>query len=208
MIRILLIRHGATDLLGRVLYGRMPGVHLNSAGVQQAQALAHGLRARYRLDGVISSPMDRALETARPIAEIHGLEVLPDEAFTEIDFGDWMGKPFSELHDVELWERYYRFRATTRPPGGESMMDVQSRAWDGIARILDRHAHAQEPTVAVVTHGDVIRALLLLVLGMSIDHIQRIEAAPASVSEILIRRSDLRVRTMNETFSADRLSDL
>ena len=208
MIRILLIRHGATDLLGRVLYGRMPGVHLNSAGRSQAQALAHGLQARYRLAGVISSPLDRALETARPIAEAQGLEVFSDDAFTEIDFGSWMGKPFSELHDVELWKRYYRFRATTRPPGGESMMDVQSRAWDGIARILDRHLPHGEASLAVVTHGDVIRALLVLVLGMSIDHIQRIEAAPASVSEVLIDRSELRVRTMNETFSSNSISDL
>ncbi len=208
MTRILLIRHGATDLLGRVLYGRMPGVHLNSAGLGQAQALAQALQTRYRLASVVSSPLDRARETAGPIAEAQDLEVSFDEAFTEIDFGSWMGKSFSELHDEELWKRYYRFRATTRPPGGESMMDVQSRAWDGIAKILDRHSHHREASVAVVTHGDVIRALLLLVLGMSIDHIQRIEAAPASVSEILLDHSDLRVRTMNETFSSNRISDL
>ena|ERR1700761_1900271 len=208
MIRILLIRHGATDLLGRVLYGRMPGVHLNSVGLSQAQALAQALQSRHRLADVISSPLDRALETARPIAEAQGLAVSLDDAFTEIDFGSWMGKPFSELHDLELWKRYYRFRATTRPPGGESMMDVQSRAWEGVARILDRHSRTHETSVAVITHGDVIRALLLLVLGMSIDHIQRIEAAPASVSEILIDRSELRVRTINETFSPNRVSDL
>jgi broad specificity phosphatase PhoE len=208
MIRILLIRHGATDLLGRVLYGRMPGVHLNGVGFAQAQALAHGLQARYRLTEVISSPMERALETARPIAETQHLGVSLEEAFTEIDFGSWMGKPFSELHDEELWKRYYRFRATTRPPGGESMMDVQSRAWESISRILERHANARGACIAVVTHGDVIRALLLLVLGMSIDHIQRIEAAPASISEILIDRSELRVRTINETFSSNSVADL
>jgi broad specificity phosphatase PhoE len=207
MIRILLVRHGATDLLGRVLYGRMPGVHLNPAGLGQARALAHGLQARYRLAEVISSPMDRALETAQPIADAQHLAVSTDEAFTEIDFGSWMGKSFSELQEVELWKRYYRFRATTRPPGGESMMDVQSRAWDGIARILERHLGTQEASVAVVTHGDVVRALLLLVLGMSIDHIHRVEAAPASVSEIVIGRSDLRVRTMNETFSPNSLPE-
>jgi broad specificity phosphatase PhoE len=203
MIRILLIRHGATDLIGRVLYGRMPGVHLNADGMSQARALARSLKARYRLADVISSPMERALETAEPIALAQGLTVCRDDAFTEIDFGAWMGKPFSELHNVELWKRYYRFRATTRPPGGESMMDVQSRAWNGIARILEKHAATRESTVAVVTHGDVIRALLLLVLGMSIDHIQRIEAAPASLSEVLIDHSDLRVRTMNENSAPD-----
>jgi broad specificity phosphatase PhoE len=199
MIRILLIRHGATDLIGRVLYGRMPGVHLNAEGMSQAQALARSLQARYRLADVISSPMERALETAEPIAQAQGLTVRRDDAFTEIDFGAWMGKPFSELRNVELWKRYYRFRATTRPPGGESMMDVQSRAWNGMARIVEKHAANRESAIAVVTHGDVIRALLLLVLGMSIDHIQRIEAAPASLSEVLIDNSELRVRTMNES---------
>jgi broad specificity phosphatase PhoE len=207
MIRILLIRHGSTDLLGRVLYGRMPGVHLNAEGIDQANALAKILKTRCSLREVISSPMDRAIETARPIAEAQAVDISVDEAFNEIDFGSWMGKPFPELHDLELWKRYYRFRATTRPPGGESMMDVQSRAWGGIALILERYQQAEDAAVAVVTHGDVVRALLLLVLGMSIDHIQRIEAAPASVSEILIRRSELRVRTMNETFSLGHVSD-
>lgn len=207
MIRILLIRHGSTDLLGRVLYGRMPGVHLNAEGASQANSLAQALRLRYRLGEVISSPMDRAVETARPIAEAQGLDIAIDEAFNEIDFGEWMGKPFPELHDLELWKRYYQFRATTRPPGGESMMDVQSRAWSGITRIMERYRHDKDTNVAIVTHGDVVRALIVLVLGMSIDHIQRIEAAPASVSEVLIRRSDLRVRTINETFSIHCVSD-
>ncbi len=207
MIRILLIRHGATDLLGRVLYGRMPGVHLNYAGFAQAEAVAQALRVRYSLAEVISSPMERALETARPIADAQGLAVCQDEAFNEIAFGSWMGKPFAELHDQELWKRYYHFRATTRPPGGESIMDVQSRAWEGIARIRERHPPAEDASVAVITHGDVIRALLLLVLGMSIDHIQRIEAAPGSMSEILVQPRELRVRTINETFSPNNISD-
>lgn len=207
MIRILLIRHGATDLLGRVLYGRMPGVHLNAEGSSQASALAQGLKMRYHLREVISSPMDRAIETARPIAEAQGLEIAIDPSFNEIDFGAWMGKPFPELYDLELWKRYYQSRATTRPPGGESMMDVQSRAWNGIAQIIERYQSPKNTTVAVVTHGDVVRALLLLVLGMSIDHIQRLEVAPASMSEILIRRSELRVRTVNETFSFNCISD-
>lgn len=207
MTRILLIRHAVTDLLGRVLYGRMPDVHLNAEGVSQANALAQALKMRYALHEVIASPMERAIETARPIAQAQALNVSVDEAFNEIDFGSWMGQAFADLHSLELWRRYYQFRATTRPPGGESIMDVQSRAWSGIARLVERRQDAQDTAVAIVTHGDVIRALLLLVLGISIDHIHRIEAAPASVSEILIRRSDLRIRTMNETFSLSQISD-
>lgn len=200
MLRILLIRHGNTDLIGRVLYGRMPGVQLNAQGAQQAQVLARALKSRYKLSEVISSPMQRALETARPIADAQSLTVGVDDAFNEIDFGSWVGKPFGELQDLEHWQRYCQFRATTRPPGGESMLEVQARAWNGIARIIDRHLQAEETTIAVLTHGDVIRGLLMFALGMSIDHIHRLEAAPASTSELLIWGADVHVRTINETF--------
>jgi broad specificity phosphatase PhoE len=208
MLRILLIRHGATDLLGRVLYGRMPGVHLNAAGREQAESLARGLLTRYQLSEVVSSPMERALETAGPIAQAASLEVVVDDAFNEIDFGSWIGKRFGELHESDHWRRYCRFRTTTRPPGGESMMDVQSRAWKGITGILERHAGQEDATIAVVSHGDVIRGVLMLALGMSIDHIHRLAAAPASVSELLIWGAEVQVRTINETLSSAAVSHI
>jgi broad specificity phosphatase PhoE len=208
MLRILLIRHGTTELLGRVLYGRMPGVHLSEKGRTQARALADALTTRYELDEVVSSPMDRALETARPLAEARCIDIITDDAFNEIDFGSWIGKPFTELQQSDQWERYCRFRATTQPPGGESMMDVQSRAWKGVTRIAERNpAEGENATIAVVTHGDVIRGLLMLALGMSIDHIHRLEAAPASVSELVIWGAEIQVRTINETFSSSAVSD-
>lgn len=207
MLRILLIRHGTTDLLGRVLYGRMPDVHLNGEGHAQAKTLARTLNARCELSEVVSSPMDRALETARPIADARSIQIVIDEAFNEIDFGSWIGKTFGELHENEHWTRYCRFRMTTRPPGGESIIDVQSRAWKGIAGIVERHLDEESATVAVVTHGDVIRSILMLALGMSVDDIHRLEAAPASVSELLIWDADVQVRTMNETFSDAGISD-
>lgn len=208
MLRILLIRHGATDLLGRVLYGRMPDVHLNVEGHEQAQGLARELNARHVLSEVISSPMERALETARPIAATRSLGIRIDEAFTEIDFGSWMGKTFGELNESEHWRRYCRFRMSTHPPGGESMMDVQARAWKGITRIREERLDAENATVAIVTHGDVIRGVLLLALGISIDHIHRLEAAPASVSELAVGTSELVVRTINETFLRIGISDI
>jgi broad specificity phosphatase PhoE len=207
MLRILLIRHGMTELIGRVLYGRMPGVHLSAEGQAQARTLARSVLSRYELSEVVSSPMERAVETARPIAEACSLEITIDEAFNEIDFGAWIGKAFGELQGDEQWKSYCRVRTTTRPPGGESMMDVQSRAWKGITRIAERHFEENSATVAIVTHGDVVRAVLTLVLGMSVDHIQRLEAAPASVSELVLWGADVQVRTVNETFSATGISD-
>ena len=198
MIRILLIRHGTTDLIGRVLYGRMPGVFLNSEGLRQAERLAQALNSHYKIAEVLSSPLDRARQTAEPIAARGGLPIGIDEEITEIDVGSWMGKTFEELGGRADWKAYNRNRSINSAPGGESMMHVQTRAWQSLERLTQRHSSSTESTVAVVTHGDVIRCILLLLLGMSIDHIHRIEIAPASVSEILLGARGPVVYSMNE----------
>ena len=198
MIRILLIRHGSTDLSGRVLYGRMQGVLLNSEGGRQADRLTEALTRQYALDAILSSPLERALETARPLAKAHGKSVIVDEGITEIDFGTWVGKSFDELAESVEWNSYNRQRSIHWPPEGESMMEVQARAW----RTLERTVRQFESgaTIAMVTHGDVIRCLLVLVLGMSIDHIHRIEIAPGSVSEILVGEHEPLARRVNQIF--------
>lgn len=200
MIRILLIRHGNTDLLGRVLYGRMPEIHLNSEGEAQALRLARELKARYEISEVVSSPLERAMETARPIAESQNSAVTIDEGLNELDFGSWMGMPFAELLHSDQWKQYNQFRAITNPPGGESMLEVQARAWRSLQTIVARHGSAGEATVAVVTHGDVVRALLMLLLGMPVDHVHRLEVAPGSVSELLLYGGEPLIRRINQTF--------
>lgn len=200
MTRILLIRHGNTDLLGRVLYGRMPGIHLNSEGLRQAEQLAAVLNSRYRINGIVSSPLDRAVQTAQPIAAVRNLTIEIDEGITEIDSGSWMGKSFEELNGLAEWKQYNQYRATCRAPGGESIMQVQARAWQAIERMIKCFPSSTESTIAVVSHGDVVRGLLLLLLGMPIDYIHRIEIAPASLSEILLGPQGPVVSKMNEFF--------
>lgn len=203
MTRILLIRHGSTDLLGRVLYGRMPGVHLNEEGRRQARAVGQALKARYTIDAVISSPLERATETAQLIADPQGLEVATDDGLNELECGAWVGKPFSELTHCKEWRQFNRCRSLTRAPGGESLMEVQARAWKSLETIQARHP---DGTVAATTHGDVIRSLLLLLLGMPLDHVLRLEAAPASVSEIVLGGGEPLVRSINQSvwFCGDR----
>jgi probable phosphoglycerate mutase len=197
MIRILLIRHGDTDLSGRVVYGRMPGVHLNDQGRRQAEAAGLAIRERYRLSQVISSPLERALETAKFIAEPQNLGVSIEEAFNELDVGEWLGKSVAELQTLPEWTQYNRVRSLYSPPGGETLIDVQRRSWSALGQIVREQT---EGTVAVVTHGDVIRALLLLFMGAPLDHVLRLEAAPGSVSEILFGRGEPLVRIVNEGF--------
>ena len=181
MIRILLIRHGSTELMRDVLCGRMAGVHLDSEGERQAAELARQLNSEARLAAVISSPLERALETARAIAAQQGLDVSTDEHFNEVEFGDWTGKRFADLQGQPAWRAYNEHRSLSSAPGGESLLTVQGRGWTGIANIWSKYDGG---SVAVITHGDVIRALLMLLLGMPLDEISRLEIAPASLSEI------------------------
>jgi broad specificity phosphatase PhoE len=200
MIRILLIRHANAESLGSVLYGRMPGIHLNSEGVRQAQSVGQALKARFKLSQVISSPLERALETARWIAEPQNVPISTDEGITEINFGSWTGRPFAELRESADWKRYNRFRSITSPPGGEFMTDVQVRGWRSLEGILARNRNAPDPSIAVVSHGDVVRSLLLLLLGVPIDYIHRIEVAPASVSEALLGMHEPIIKSVNQLF--------
>jgi broad specificity phosphatase PhoE len=195
MTRILLIRHGSTDLLGRVLYGRLPGVHLNEEGRRQARVAGEALKARHTIDAVVSSPLERAAETARFIADPQALDVAMDENLNEVDCGSWIGKSFPELNELEDWRQFNQLRSLTRAPRGESLLEVQARAWKSLEDIQSRH---QDGTVAAITHGDVIRSLLLLLLGMPLDHILRLEVAPASVSEIALGGGEPLVRSINQ----------
>lgn len=198
MTRILLIRHGSTDLLGHVLYGRASGVHLNREGLRQSDLIGQRLKQQYSLNAIYSSPLDRALETADPISQACGKPVLVDEGITEIDFGEWVGKSFRELGDMESWTSFNKQRSTSWAPGGESMLEVQARAWRAIEAAI--RTQGAGSTIAMISHGDVIRCVLLLLLGMPLDHIHRLEVAPGSVSEVFFGPHHSLVKFINQTF--------
>jgi len=200
MIRILLIRHGATELTGRVLYGRMPGVHISAEGCRQAQALSQALKERYEVDEIISSPLERALETAQYLADTLRLPIETDDDIVELDYGNWMGLTFAEIRESDEWQHYNRLRSISSPPKGELMMQVQARAWTALEKILSRHAQRETATVVMVSHGDVIRALLILLLGMPLDHIHRFEVSLASLSEVVFEGRYARVIRINQIF--------
>ena len=198
MTRILLIRHGNTDLLHEYLCGRTPGISLNQGGRDQALNLAQYLFEKRQLGAVYSGPLERAMETAHLVALPQSLSVTVDEGINELDFGTWVGAKFSDLDANPEWQEYNRTRSLTAAPEGESLLDVQERASKSLRALAAAH---QDETVAVVTHGDVIRAVLMLLLGMPLDHILRLEINPASVSEISMGSGLPVVHGVNQIFS-------
>lgn len=178
MATFYLVRHGAHDWLERGLAGRMPGVSLNALGARQANELAAALFDR-GIQRILSSPRERAVETATPLARRLGLPVERADAFDEIDFGAWQGRTFADIQGDPQWDRYNRNRATARPPGGESSLETQSR----VLGLLESLASgAPEETFALFGHGDPIKLAVLGVLGASVDAVMRLELPPAGVA--------------------------
>ena len=190
---ILLIRHGRTDGVDRYLAGRAAGTPLNDQGTIEVARLTERLRGT-RLAAVVSSTLERTRQTAEAIAAAHGLPVIEDEAFNEFDIGAWTGAAFTTLDADGEWARFNAARSLTGAPGGELMREVQQRAVTAILALARRY---EGGTVAVVSHGDVIRAILMYFLGMPIEMVHRIEIDPSRVSILEIGRDAVRVQQVN-----------
>jgi broad specificity phosphatase PhoE len=195
---LLLVRHAAHDWLGRGIPGRMPGVAINSAGQVQARELAQRLDAR--IDAIYSSPQQRARETVAPIAQKLAVPATIASEFDEIDFGDWSGKTFERIADEDAtrWHEWLEHRSTARPPGGEPFAGVAQRSWAGAERLARLHPGH---TVLVLSHGDVIKVLLACCLGLSLDHLERFDIAPASLSVVTRAGDGWRVLRINQVLT-------
>jgi broad specificity phosphatase PhoE len=201
VITFFLIRHASCSGLGQTLWGRTPGVCLNERGKLQAQRLAERFRGM-TLQAIYSSPLERALETAETIARSMNLEVTKNPAFDEINFGEWTGKSFDTLSSDETWRQFNRDRSTTRIPGGESFLEVQTRVVTGLERLSSQHANAR---VAIVSHADVIKAAVGYFAATPIDLLQRIEISPCSVSVVAMDKDSVRLLTINNRSELDHL---
>jgi broad specificity phosphatase PhoE len=205
MTRVLLIRHAEHDALGRYLAGVRGGLTLNAAGRARLPALVAALHD-IPLAAVVSSPLERTRETAGPVARDHGLPMELNDAFLEFDVGEWTGRPFATLVETEEWQRFNRVRSLTAAPGGELMLGVQDRA---VNALLDLRARYPSGIVAVFAHGDVIRAVLLYLLGMPIDFLHRLEISPARISIVELDEDSVVVLQVNgETATASTIPAL
>jgi broad specificity phosphatase PhoE len=178
MTTFLLIRHGQTDAVGKVMAGWAPGWHLNAAGELQAKQLAQRLSG-LPIRAIYSSPLERALETAAPIAETHGLAPETVAGLGELHVGEWQGTSFEELEKQSRWRDFNSTRGSVRAPGGELMLETQVRMVQEMERMAQRH---DGELVAVVSHGDPLRSVIAHALGISLDLMLRFEISPGSVS--------------------------
>ncbi len=193
MPTVLLVRHAETDEIGRRLSGRAPGVHLSETGRGQSQRLGERLAGK-DIARVYTSPLERALETAAPLATRLGREPVVRPRLNEVDFGSWNGMSFEELGALEEWKRFNVNRTGVRPPQGEHVIDVQGRMVAEIEQLRDRH---RSETVVVIGHADPLKTVVAHYLGLSLELMARVELSPASTTELYLDAWTTCVRSMN-----------
>ena len=180
---IILVRHGHTPTTGKILPGRAKGLHLSELGKEQASKVATNLSMLENVKAVYASPMERTLETAKPIASAFGLKVQRNRGLIEADFGKWTGRKRSDLRKLSDWEIVQKNPSLFRFPDGESFIEIQSRMVETITRISDKH---RGEIVIAVSHADTIKAFLTAMLGTPLDLFQRLHISPCSVSPVIL----------------------
>ncbi|HEX7088275.1 MAG TPA: histidine phosphatase family protein [Vicinamibacterales bacterium] len=158
---LVLVRHGDVERGGDVLWGRSPGVALTAHGRRAIEALTPALRG-LRVSRLVTSPCQRAVESAALVSDALGLPVAADAGFDEFDYGDWSGRPFTALARDSRWRAFNEGREDrTAAPGGESVLDFQTR----IRHSLDRQLQHATGRTCIVTHAEVVRVIVLDALG-------------------------------------------
>ena len=193
---MLLVRHGQTPTTGKLLPGRAPGLHLADVGRSQAETAAERIAALPRVDAVYASPLERAQETAQPIARAVKQRIKTEKGLLECDFGDWTGAALKDLMKKPEWATVQRAPSTFTFPNGESFTAMQSRIVGALDAIRAKHPGG---VVVCVSHADPIKAAVAHAMGTHLDLFQRIVVSTCSISAIAYSAHGPVVLTVNST---------
>lgn len=195
MPMILLVRHAENDYTRKGhLAGRLPAVHLNQRGREQAQALAQVLK-KAPLKAIYSSPLERALETAQPLAQTHQLEVRIHPGLVELDYGEWQGKSLKGLRRLKSWKIVQSMPSLMQFPKGEMILEAQYRITQTLHEIANQYADGD--WVVCVTHADPIKLAIAHFLGMPLDTYQRLNVGLASINALFLDHQSVRLVALN-----------
>ena len=187
-----------------MLPGRAPGLHLSDEGKAQADKAAERIAALTKVPvAVYASPLERAIETAKPIARRLGLRVRVERGLLECDFGAWTGSKLSALRRRREWRTVQAFPSSFRFPDGESFIEMQARMLSTLDVLADRH---RGETFVAVSHADPIKAAVAATAGVPLDLFQRLAVSPCSVTALVRGESGSYVLCVNSTASLTELA--
>ena len=194
---LLLIRHGENEFVkSSKMAGRIPGIHLNEKGQQQADALGEALKD-FPITALYSSPLERAMETAQPIARARKLEIFQEPDLMDTNIGQWEGRSWKVLRLTKAWKIVQHAPSRFRFPEGESFAEAQLRYANALERIVKKHNKAKD-IVAVVFHADPIKLAVSHFLGLPLDHFQRLSCNTGSVTLMQVSESGANLITLNQ----------
>lgn len=193
---LLLIRHGENDFTKKhKLAGYTPDVHLNERGQSQAQALAEALK-EVPIKAIFSSPLERAAETATPIAAARGLEVQLESGLMETNVGKWQGRSLAALRLQKAWKIVQAAPSRAQFPEGETFYECQAR----IVAALDSISRKYKPQdmVACVFHADPIKLAVAHYIGLPLDHFQRLGCDTGSLTALYVSEAGANLIKLNQ----------
>ena len=196
-MKLILVRHGETDLNrdGRIL--GLTDAPLNATGRGQASAVAAPLAAELPFK-MYASPLARALETAQIVADALGVTPTPLTGLQEADAGELDGLRAADARRLypDFASRWEHDAATAQMPGGESLLQVQERAWKAVTQLA---CELGEATAVAVTHNFVIRAVLCMALDTPLRNFRRFRLDVGSVTRLDLNRTQPTLLSMNDT---------
>jgi probable phosphoglycerate mutase len=193
---IIMVRHGKTPSTGKLLPGRAKGLHLSDIGIQEALVVAERLSKIKKVAAIYASPLERARETAAPIAKALKQKVIINKGLLECDFGDWTGEELAKLMKLPEWSNVQRAPSTFRFPKGESFTEMQTRMVSTLDDLRKKHSG---DVVICVSHADPIKAAVAHAMGTHIDLFQRIVISTCSVTAVSYSSFGPVVLTVNST---------
>ncbi len=193
MANIYLVRHGQTDLLGKVLCGNLPGVHLNKIGKNQAQKTAEYLHS-LPISAIYSSPLERATETATFFSHICNVDIKTEEFLREVNFGEFQGKDADFLHSQPIWQSFLNTPEEVVFPEGESVRNAQIRISKGLDEISRHH---KEENVVCFAHCEILLLAVCACLNLPVNYMHRLTIHPASVTLVEWTEDEKKLLLMN-----------
>jgi broad specificity phosphatase PhoE len=204
-LKLILVRHGETCWNAeRRIQGGDSDIELNDTGLGQAKKLAAFLKNE-PITVILSSPLQRAIATAEVIASHHQLPVEIDQGLRELKVGELEGMSVSDLSTTfsQFLMKWWQDGCTMKLPDGESLVELQQRAWRAVERLLERHktnpGHNEGTTVVVVSHYFVTLAIILKALNLPLNYFTKFKVDLGGVSVLEIQDYGPRLLTFNDT---------
>jgi broad specificity phosphatase PhoE len=197
MTRVYLVRHGTTEWNREEIFRGRVDCGLNEAGRAEATAVAAYFEG-VELEGIYTSPLARAAETAAAIAVGRGMEVVSDPAFIDLDFGEWQGHPLKEVREKypELYRAWRERPQEVTFPGGENLDQVRERAWEGLLKVVRENP---DRTVVIVSHRVITKILICAALGLDNSHFWQIKQDTTAVNCLEYARGIFIVSLLNDS---------